>query len=171
MTKNTSFWTVLSLLAAGCATGPPERASLRSAGNGTVMANAKTIKQVDYQELVPPKLNQRSTLSDSSQSLIDSQVPPRHSPANGMSMESLEQMALSNNPAIAQSEARVLALRCKLVHVGLPPNPTAGYTASEIGNDGAAGQHGAFFGQDFITAKKLQRNRAIVSAEISQAAQ
>ncbi|NOY29431.1 MAG: TolC family protein [Planctomycetes bacterium] len=90
---------------------------------------------------------------------------------DGLTVESLEQMALANSPAIAQSAARIRALRGKWVQVGLAPNPTVGYVGSEIGNDGAGGQQGGFVGQDFITARKLQKNRAVVSAEISRAEQ
>jgi len=86
-------------------------------------------------------------------------------------MEALEQMAFSNSPAIAQAAAHIRALRGKWVQVGLPPNPTAGYVGSEIGNDGASGQEGGFVGQNFITAHKLQRNRAVVAAEIGRAEQ
>jgi cobalt-zinc-cadmium efflux system outer membrane protein len=86
-------------------------------------------------------------------------------------MEALEQQALTNSPAISQAAARVRALRGKWVQVGLAPNPTVGYIAGEIGNEGAAGQQGGFVGQDFITANKLQRSRAVVAAEISQAEQ
>ena len=91
--------------------------------------------------------------------------------AGGLTLDALEQMAFSNNPAIGQSAARVRALRGKCLQVGLKPNPTVGYVAGEVGNDGAAGQQGVFAGQDFITAGKLQRNRAIVAAEISRAEQ
>lgn len=91
--------------------------------------------------------------------------------ATGLSLSVVEQLAVANSPTIAQAEARIKALHGKLCQVGLAPNPTIGYTASEIGADGKAGQQGAYAGQDFITAHKLQRNRAIVAAEIEQAEQ
>ena len=40
-----------------------------------------------------------------------------------------------------------------------------------VGNEGRAGQQGAFAGQDFITGGKLDKNRAIVAAEIDKAEQ
>lgn len=89
----------------------------------------------------------------------------------GLTAESLEAMALANNPAIAQATARVRALRGKWVQVGLPPNPSVGYVAGEIGDEGRAGQQGGFVGQQFITGKKLSRNRAVVSSEITRAEQ
>ena len=88
-----------------------------------------------------------------------------------LSLAQLEQMATANNPAIAQAEARVAALRGRYVQVGLPPNPTLGYLASEIGDEGRAGQQGGYVGQEFVTGGKLRLNRAVVSQEIQQAAQ
>jgi cobalt-zinc-cadmium efflux system outer membrane protein len=87
------------------------------------------------------------------------------------SLAALEQMALANNPAIAQAAAHVTALRGKWDQVGRPPNPTAGYLAEEMGDAGTAGKQGGFVGQDFITGGKLRYNRAIVAQEIQRAEQ
>ena len=92
-------------------------------------------------------------------------------PVEGLRIEVVEQIALANNPAVGQAAARVRALRGKYVQVGLPPNPTVGYAASEVGQEGLAGQQGAYAGQDFITGGKLEKNRAIVAAEIDKAQQ
>jgi len=98
-------------------------------------------------------------------------LPQPLPPTNGLTVEVLQQMAFGNSPAVSQASARVRALRGKWVQVGLAPNPTIGYVGGEIGNEGSAGQHGGLVRQDFITAQKLQRNRAIVAAEISRAEQ
>jgi outer membrane protein, heavy metal efflux system len=88
-----------------------------------------------------------------------------------LSLGELEQMAQTNNPAIGQAAARVAALRGNWVQVGLPPNPTAGYLAEEIGDAGTAGKQGGYVGQEFITGGKLRLNRAIVNQEIQRAEQ
>lgn len=93
------------------------------------------------------------------------------SPVGELTLQQLEEMALSNNPAIAQADARVRALQGRWVQAGLPPNPTAGYLATEIGDEGKAGQQGGYVGQEFITGGKLRLNRAVVSQEIQQAEQ
>ena len=80
-------------------------------------------------------------------------------------------MAEANNPAIGQAAARVAAVRGNWVQVGLPPNPTAGYVAEEIGDAGTAGKQGGYVGQVFVTAGKLRLNRAIVAQQIQQAEQ
>jgi cobalt-zinc-cadmium efflux system outer membrane protein len=91
--------------------------------------------------------------------------------AGGLTLEALEQMALANNPVVGQASARVRALSGKCLQVGLKPNPTVGYLAGEIGDDGQAGQQGGFVGQEYVTAGKLQKNRAVVAAEIERAEQ
>ena len=99
-------------------------------------------------------------------------LPPGvNAPNAELTLAELEQLAIANNPALAQAEARVRALRGRWVQVGLPPNPSAGYIASEIGDEGKAGQQGGYVGQEFVTGGKLRLNRAIVSQEIQQAEQ
>ena len=154
------------VLATGCATSPRATdtpalkvASPDSASNSSAVSLAT--HEESSSELVQPP------------SLIET-IPPtlEELPKQGvLTVESLETMALANNPAIAQATARVRALRGKWVQVGLPPNPNVGYVAGEVGNEGRAGQQGGFVGQQFITGKKLSRNRAVVSAEITRAEQ
>lgn len=92
-------------------------------------------------------------------------------PVARLTLESLEQLALGNNPVVGQAAAQVRALRGKCLQVGLKPNPTVGYMANEIGNDGSAGQQGGYVGQEYVTADKLELNRAVVAAEIQRAEQ
>jgi cobalt-zinc-cadmium efflux system outer membrane protein len=93
-------------------------------------------------------------------------------PANGttgMTLAEVEQTALGANPSLAEAAGRVEAARGKYVQVGLYPNPTAGYIGSEIGNEGRAGQQGAFVSQEVVTAGKLRLNREVACWEIQQA--
>lgn len=90
---------------------------------------------------------------------------------SGLTLALVEELAVSNHPTIAQAQARIRALNGKWVQAGLAPNPTIGYLGSEIGAGDTAGQQGGFAGQQFVTAHKLKRNRAIVCAEISKAEQ
>ena len=172
MTQIRIYGAALLLFSVGCAAAPKTASVATSspvADSNEV--DAGLITQVDYESAMTPELIQPPTIGDSSEAAVESVVPQRLPPASGLSLDALEQMALASNPAISQAAARVRALRGKWVQVGLPPNPTVGYVGGEIGNDGAAGQQGGFVGQDFITAKKLQRNRAVVAAEISRAEQ
>ena len=158
------------LFAAGCASGPRELAS----GSAAAMTSDKTpqVVQTAYQDesdsvelAMPPSVEGPSQVAEE---LV---TPTPVAQSEGLTLQALEQMAMSTNPAVAQSSARVRALRGKWAQVGLPPNPTAGYVGSEVGNDGRGGQQGGYVGQTFITAGKLQRDRAIVAAEITRAEQ
>lgn len=75
-------------------------------------------------------------------------------------------MALQNNPTLSQAQARVQAARGIWQQVGLYPNPVAGYSGGEMGNEGAAGQQGGFVGQEFVTGGKLRLNRQVACQEI-----
>lgn len=89
----------------------------------------------------------------------------------GLTIDTLQQMALASNPAVGQAAARVEALRGQWVQAGLPPNPEVGYMGSELGNDGRGGQNGGYAGQEFITGNKLGLSQAVVAGEIHQAEQ
>lgn len=95
-------------------------------------------------------------------------TPDERTPAT-LSLESLEAMALANNPAMREASARIQSARGQFIQAGLPPNPTAGYVGSEIGNDGHAGQQGAFLGQEVVTAGKLRLGRAVALRDIQVA--
>lgn len=92
-------------------------------------------------------------------------------PQAPLTLADLEGMALGNNPVLAQAAARVEAARGQWVQVGLPPNPTAGYSAAEIGDSGRAGQQGGFIAQEVITGGKLRLNRSVAAQEIQVAQQ
>ncbi len=87
-----------------------------------------------------------------------------------LGLSDFEQMALSNNPSLAESWARVNALRGKWEQVGLAPNPYAGYSDQQTGAPSQA-QRGVVFGQDIIRGNKLTLNRAVVCQEVQRAQQ
>jgi outer membrane protein, heavy metal efflux system len=87
----------------------------------------------------------------------------------GMTLAELEATAERNNPTLAQAAARVQALQGERLQSGLYPNPRAGYKASEIGDEGQAGQQGAFFSQELVTGGKLGRARDVADQAIQQA--
>ncbi len=190
MTKNSTYSMVLLSLLAGCAVGPQQRNSvavqaknpstINPATIDALVIQAESISRVDdketAKETAASELVQPLSVSENNAGNVSGEIVKLISPlpqpsTGGLTLDALEQMALANSPAIAQTTARIRALRGKCLQVGLPPNPTVGYIASEIGNEGAAGQQGGFVGQEFVTAGKLQKNRAIVAAEINRAQQ
>ena len=156
---------LLMLLATGCASGRSslDKPSLHTAADEHASENSKVslAAHEETTELVQPPAVME---------LVEPS-PPELIPQGPLTAESLEAQALANHPAVAQANARVQALRGKWLQVGLPPNPTVGYVAGEIGNEGGAGQQGGFVGQQFITAGKLGLSRSVVAAEINRAEQ
>jgi cobalt-zinc-cadmium efflux system outer membrane protein len=96
-------------------------------------------------------------------------LPPVAAAADGLTLAHVENLALANNPTLLHANARVLAAQGRRVQSGLYPNPEVGYAASEIGDDGRAGQQGAFVAQEFVRGQKLKLSQQVASQEIRQA--
>ena len=88
-----------------------------------------------------------------------------------LTLEELHQFALAGQPAIDQAAAELAALHGKWLQSGLPPNPSIGYAGQEIGDEGTAGQQGAYVRQQVVRGNKLGLNRAVLSEEIAKAEQ
>ena len=88
---------------------------------------------------------------------------------DGLTLESLEQLALQNNPSIRQASAAASQAAGIRTQVGLKPNPSIGYFGEEIGNDSAAGLHGAFVSQTFVRGDKLAWNRTVIGHDVQAA--
>lgn len=86
-----------------------------------------------------------------------------------LTLVELEQLAEANNPTLMLAAARVEAARGECLQVGLYPNPVITYQGSEIGNEGRAGQHGGFLGQEIVTAGKLRLNQEVARQQIREA--
>ncbi len=89
---------------------------------------------------------------------------------SAMSVADFERLALSNNPSLAESWAKINALRGKWEQVGLAPNPYAGYSDQQLGSPSVE-QRGVIFGQEIVRHEKLTLNRAVVCQEIQRAQQ
>jgi cobalt-zinc-cadmium efflux system outer membrane protein len=98
-------------------------------------------------------------------------LPATTEPA-AITLAGLEQMAMRNNPTLAQATSNVEAARGRTVQSGLYPNPTFGYNGEQIGLRGRqypGEQQGAFVDQTIVTAGKLRLNRARYGQEVTQA--
>ncbi|MEZ6131973.1 MAG: TolC family protein [Planctomycetaceae bacterium] len=84
-------------------------------------------------------------------------ITPLFEPA----MQSVVQQAIDNSPAIQQALADVQKARGLRFQSTRSPNPVAGYSAAEVGNEGYAGQQGVFWSQNFRVAEKLDLNDQI----------
>ena len=88
----------------------------------------------------------------------------------------LETLALANNPTLAQAQAAINARVGNRLQAGLYPNPRLGYQHTEAGNNGRAGQQGAYLAQKLVRGGKLslaQRSasHAVQAAEFGYTAQ
>jgi cobalt-zinc-cadmium efflux system outer membrane protein len=98
-------------------------------------------------------------------------VPPEPDDAvrvvasSGLTLASLESMALRTNPAIQQASASAYKAMGFRDQVGLVPNPTLGFFGEQIG-DAGTDQYGAFVSQDFVSAGKLTLNRNVLSHSV-----
>ncbi len=84
-----------------------------------------------------------------------------------LTLQTVEQIALTHNPAIRQAEAASARAGGIRTQVGLRPNPSMGYFGQEIGNENAGGQHGAFVSQTFVRGGKLDLNRRVISHDVN----
>lgn len=89
--------------------------------------------------------------------VIDSTAP--------ITLAELEELAMEYNPAILQAEAVAHKAEGYRYQVGLRPNPTVGYNGMQLGDQGTD-QHTGFIEQEFVTADKLAKNRAVLSQEV-----
>ena len=85
----------------------------------------------------------------------------------GLTLESLEDLALQNNPSIRQASAVASKAAGIQTQVGLKPNPTVGYFGEEIGNEGAGGLHGAYVSQQFVRGDKLAWNQQVIGHDVN----
>jgi cobalt-zinc-cadmium efflux system outer membrane protein len=88
-----------------------------------------------------------------------------------LTLAELESLAIANHPALRTADGQLRAERGRWVQVGLLPNPVIGYMGNEIGNEGSAGQQGGYVSQDFVTAGKLDLNRAVALRNVAMAEQ
>jgi len=98
---------------------------------------------------------------------------PAHEQAStptGLTLAALEEMALSNNPTLAQAAAEIRAATGRKLQSGLYPNPTVGYQGEQIrGGTQGGGEQGFFVSQDIVLGGKLGLNRRVLEQEKKQA--
>lgn len=87
----------------------------------------------------------------------------------GLRLEALEQMALANNPTVAQAQANMRVAAGLSRQAGLYPNPTVGYYGDEIrGGYTRGGKQGGFISQTIVTGGKLRAARRVAELQANQ---
>ena len=92
---------------------------------------------------------------------------PTAPPRPALTLAELERMALENNPTLPQALSGIEAARGRATQAGLLPNPTVGYTGSEISGGPIirGGEHGLFVEQTIPLGGKLGLSRQIFNRE------
>lgn len=92
--------------------------------------------------------------------------------ASTLTLESLESIAWTNNPTLAQSQAQIAAAEGKAWQAGLYPNPKLSYVGEQVGVEGTAGEwQGGEIQQEIVTAGKLRlsRQKHLARASVAEA--
>lgn len=85
----------------------------------------------------------------------------------GTTLQELEFMAMTGNPALREASAKVGVAQGNAVQVGMLPNP--GFFTSSPQWTGSVSQYNAVLSQTFITAGKLQLSRTTAQRAVEQA--
>lgn len=89
----------------------------------------------------------------------------------GLRLEDLEQMALANNPTMAQVQANLQVAAGLTRQAGLYPNPMIGYYGDEIrGGYIGGGKQGGFASQTIVLGGKLRAARRVAELEANEIA-
>jgi cobalt-zinc-cadmium efflux system outer membrane protein len=75
------------------------------------------------------------------------------------------EIAVASHPALRQAQASIEAALGRQWQTCLYPNPTIGYSSSEIGNDGRAGQQGFIMTQEIVRGQKRQLSYQVAESE------
>ncbi|MEZ6145150.1 MAG: TolC family protein [Planctomycetaceae bacterium] len=75
-------------------------------------------------------------------------------------------MAMEHNPSIRQAMFAASKAAGVRTQVGLKPNPEVGYSGQQLIDENSAGQNGPYVTQTFVTANKLNLNRAVLDRDV-----
>lgn len=84
-----------------------------------------------------------------------------------LSLEELQQLAITGNPTLRQAQANLQQAQGNWLQAGLYPNPVVGYNGT--GNNGPFDAQGGFISQNIVTANKLGLNRDVASHDVQRA--
>lgn len=93
-------------------------------------------------------------------------VPQETEYTSGLTLETIEQMALANNPAIKQASAASARAGGIRTQVGLKPNPIFGFNGAQIG-DAGTDQYSLFVEQTFVRGDKLAWNQRVIGQDVN----
>lgn len=93
-------------------------------------------------------------------------APERLPPPTTWTLNEIEQIAIEANPTLLQAQFAIAAARGQAFQAGRRPNPSVGYQASEVGNEGRGGQHAFIISQQLLQHDKLAWRINAANAEV-----
>lgn len=140
--------------------------SKRSAGDQSVAPGQPTLSPTPIKNsLTDPNLPATLQLPAHSNQTEIAPVPADL--VSGSTFDSLFLVAQSNSAKLQRTLAQIENLKGQHQQAGLMPNPTIGYSANEVGNEGRAGQQGLYLGQEFESRTKRSLRQTVVDKEIA----
>ncbi|QEF97940.1 Cobalt-zinc-cadmium resistance protein CzcC precursor [Stieleria maiorica] len=115
--------------------------------------------------LQPVEMNTVEARLESFSDLVAADVS-QASAENVYTLDQLEQLALTNNPAIVAAGATATKAAGLRNQVGTRPNPTLGYFGQQLADENTD-QHGVFLEQEFVRGNKLELNREVLGHTMS----
>ena len=136
---------------------------------GCLLSNTLFAQQLQLQQPQPvqvrPAAHYQSAYAQPQEQILTPQPRP------GLCLADLEQMALHHNPSLGRVHAQVQIAKGTWVQVGLPPNPSVGYSGQQLGSGGLAEQHGVYVTQEIVRGGKLKLNREAAAHDVARAEQ
>src|SRR5229473_1855354 len=138
------------------------------------MAHAVDNKEVLNRVKVGDQITAKVYDGDSTLYEVDVVAQPRaaaspESNKAGLRLEDFEQMALANNPTMAQIQANLRVAAGLTKQAGLYPNPTVGYYGDEIrGGYTRWSKEGGFVSQTIVTGGKLRAARRVAELQANE---
>ena len=175
------LFVLIALAIAGCAAGPSTSQYLTAAFDSSrpPQSVADLIAARPATDVMPPVVEQSASRPSTASDLhlvsysahvdrpevyeaITDQTKDVVEAGTPKTLDEFQQLALANNPTIAQASANIDKAAGIRDQVGRRPNPTIGYFGSQIA-DAGTDQHGLFLEQEIVRGNKLALNRAVMS--------
>ena len=98
----------------------------------------------------------------------DLSLPAEMGGPAALTLQSLEALALQNNPTLAQAQAGIDVEQGIYRQAGLYPNPQIGYLNGSASNPSVKQSNGVFVSQEFVTARKLTLAQEASAQEVKR---
>lgn len=119
-------------------------------------------KSADYEALKSPSDSFASFRSP----VVSATEPIGLTADTGFTLDSLEQLAIANNPAIAEAQFTESLAGGVRYQVGLAPNPTVSYLGQQLADENTD-QHLVQLEQEIVRGNKLQLNRVVLGHTVN----